>query len=180
LKTLLSLASLTALVVSIGCATDPNKQVRAADAAHTADVQATDKEGSQLAASMEKDHAALDNTHSQQAASLDKKVNDDDAKYVKDREAAGANVIEARRAFRATATTRLEQIDLKATSIEKGRGAKKVETSVAAVRTRAATAKASLSKLDAVSDSDWFASKQALETSLTDIEKDVHDIEQRL
>lgn len=181
MKSVLILAALATIVLSLGCATDPNKGVKDADAAHAADVRDTKEETARLEAGQEKDHAALDSEHTKQDANMDKQAAEDHSKYDQQHDAAESNVVEARRTFRAAATARLQQVDAKAVVLEGKRAAKKItEPSLATLRTNCAAVKASVANLDTVSDANWFATKKAVETNLAALEKDVNDIEARL
>lgn len=179
--TLFGIVATTASLATLGCATDPNKQVRAADAAHTADLRDVAKDRSKLEAKEETDRAAADSDHQKDESSLDKKAADNTSKFDKDRDVAMANVVEARRSYRASATARLEQVDARTTVLENKRLAKKVvEPGIAGLRSRCATVKSSVAGLDTVSDASWFATKTSVDETLAQLEKDVHAIELRL
>ena len=179
MKSILTLTACAAL--SFGCATDPNKQVTDANAAHAADMADTKKDTANMEAGQEQDHAALDSTHQKQDANMEKKTVDDASTFNKEREAAVANVVEARRSFRAEATARLEKVNAKATLLEGKKVMKKVaEPNLATLRTHYAAVKTTVANLDSVSDANWFNSKMTVESSLAALEKDVSDIEGRM
>jgi len=181
MKSVFTVAVLATLTISLGCATDPNKQVIAANAAHAEDVADTKAETATMEGDQAKDHAVVDSEHEKQDASMEKQTVDDAAKFNKERESAMANVVEARRTFRAEANARLEKVDAKASLLESKRSAKKVtEPSLATLRSRYASVKTSVVSLDTVSDAAWFTTKKAIETNLALLEKDVNDIEGRL
>lgn len=171
-------AVLAALVLSLGCATDPNKQVVAADAAHAADVRDSRAEQDNLEAQQTKDHAALDATHEKQDGSMDKKIADDASKSNKEHVAAEANVVEARRSFRASATARLDQVEVKTAVLEKA-AKKGAAPMVTAVRTHLAKAKASLKSLDDVADAGWFNAKTSVEADIVALEKHLTEAESK-
>ena len=176
--TLIALATVT---LSFGCATDPNKEVRAADAAHANEVKAEGAAEDKLVADQRIDHAELDSEHAKQDSQLDAKVASDSVKYEADRKAAEANVVEARKAFRIAASARLEQIDAKATELERKRKAKKaVEPAIATLRADAALVRDAVMKLDAVTDAKWFNTKQEVDASIATLESDASAIEARL
>lgn len=177
MKSVLTLTLLATTALSLACATtDPNKDVKAADAAHAADVRDTNEDTANLEAGQVKDHAGLDSDHVKQDADLDKQIADDAAKYYATREAAEANVVEARRTFRAAANSRLDKVENKASAID-SKHKKSTEPLVAAVRKNAGVAKTALKDLDSTSDNKWFAAMQALDAKLAALEKDVGEIE---
>ena len=163
--------ALAAVVASVGCATDPNKQVVAADAAHAADLRDEQEKKSELDAEHKQEHAALDSTHDKENGELRKDVADDKSKSAASHNAAEANVVEARRVFRAAAVARLEQVDAKTTVME--RAAKKPMPMVTALRAHQVKDSATLKNLDTVIDADWFNAKTSLEVSLAALEKEL-------
>ncbi len=181
MKSVFSLAILSVLAISLGCATDPNKQVTDANAAHAADVADTKEETANMEASQAKDHAAVDSEHEKEDASMEKQTVDDASKFNKEREAAMANVVEARRKFRADADGRLDKVNAKATLLESKRASKKIaEPTLATLRTTYASVKTLVVNLDSATDANWFNSMKAVETNLVALEKDVSDIEGRM
>lgn len=181
MKSTLTLIALTTLALSFGCATDPNKEVKAVDAAHAADVKETNAEEAKLASDQAVDHAVLDSQHEQQDSKMDKKVADEVVKHDADRDAAELNVVEARKSFRVSATARLEQVDAKAVELERKRAAKKaVEPALANLKTQAALVRAAVTNLDTVPDAKWFATKKTVEANLASLESEVSAIETRL
>jgi hypothetical protein len=166
--------------VSFGCATDPNKQMRAADADHAADVSATNKDKTTMEARQAEDHAALDSAHAKQDAGMDKRVADDAAKFDEKKDVAEASFVEARRTFKAAALGRIEVVDAKAAALETKRVMKHlVEPGIAVLRTRCATMKTSVAGLDNVKDAKWFATQKELDAGIADLEKEAHEIELR-
>ncbi|MDP2344772.1 MAG: hypothetical protein Q8O67_27740 [Deltaproteobacteria bacterium] len=178
MKSLITVAALAAVVASFGCATDPNKAVKAADAAHAADVRDSNQENVELTEQQKKDHAALDSDHSKQDASLDKKFADDASKGDKAHDTAKADVVEARRTFRAEALARLQTVEGKATALE-SKKKKSQEALLGTLRGNCAAVSAQMTGLDGMADAQWFAGKQAVESSLAALEKDVHEIENK-
>lgn len=171
-------AALAALVLSLGCATDPNKQVVAADAAAAADVRDSQEDQANLEAKQKQDHAALDSTHEKQDGSMDKQIADDASKADKDHVAAEANVLEARRSYRAAAIGRLEQVDAKTVVLEKS--AKKMNTqAVKNLRASYVKAKANVKSIDDATDAAWFNAKTNYDASLVALEKDLQDTESK-
>lgn len=173
--------AVAAVALSFGCATDPNKQIKAADAEHAEDVSEAKKDKAAMEADQAKDHAALDSTHSKQDATMDKQVADNASKFDQKKDAAEANFVEARRTFKAAATGRLDVVSAKATALDAKRALKKVaEPGIATLRTHWAACKASVAALDSVNDTNWFATQKTVDASLTDLEKEAHDVEARL
>lgn len=181
MKSVVPYLAVAAVALSFGCATDPNKQMKAADAEHAADVSDTNKDKAAMEANQEKDHAALDSTHTKQDATMDKQVADNNSKFDQKKDAAEANFVEARRSFKAAAAGRLDVVAAKATALDAKRAAKKVsEPGIATLRTHWAAVKASVAALDTVSDANWFATQKTVDASLSDLEKEAKDIESRL
>lgn len=183
MKPSFSILLLAAVTMSFGCATtDPNKQVKAADAAHAEDVKDTEVDTAKMAAGQEADHAALDSDHSKEDGSMEKRTADEEAKWQKERAAAEANVVEARRTFQAEAIGRLDAVDAKATAIEKKRAAKKMpeEATLTTLRTNYFAARTELASLGVVADGKWFVAKKALEKKIVQLEKDMGELENRL
>lgn len=178
MKSVLTIAVLATTALSFACATDPNKEVRDVDAAHAADVRDNKEENAALEASQEKDHAALNSDHTKQDAGMDKQVADDASKYDKARDGAEANVVEARRSFRAEATARLDQVSAKATMLD-GKHKKSQEGLLASLRTNITKVKTSVATLDTVADAKWFESMKVIEASISAVEKDVKEIENK-
>jgi hypothetical protein len=182
MKSMLPLA-LLAVVTTFACATtDPNKQVKEADAAHVTDVKEGEVAEAKLAADQEGDHAALDSAHAKEDGAMDQMNAEDAAKWEKERAAAMANVVEARRTFQAEAISRLDQVDAKAKAIEAKRAAKKQqpEATLTMLRTNYFAARTDLAGLGVVADNKWFYSKKQIEKKLTALEKDMGDLENRL
>lgn len=176
-----STAVLCTTLVGIGCATDPARQVRDADAKHTADVRETEKERVDVAAQQEKDSVALDATHAKQDIKLDKAAADDWAADDKRQGDAHTKVHAARNSFQTGAVARLVQVEARVKVLEGNKARQKMlAPGLSSVRRSYDSAKEAVIELNEVSDRKWFAAKKVVDQDIHDLEDDVDDIEARL
>lgn len=175
----ISFLAIALVVLSLGCATDPNRQVVAADVAHEKDLRDNAAAKDALQADQAKDHAALDSDHVKERGVANKDAADDASAFAEAHRAAEANVEQARRAFRADVGARLDQIVTKTAAIEK-KARKATQPTLPSLKTHTAAVQQSVIDLDAVSDAAWFDQKTRIESSVVALEQDVSAIESRL